>query len=213
MYLTATRPDIMYSVSLISRYMAKPTEIHLQAAKRILRYLKGTFDYGIMYKKGSSDDLIAYTDSDYVGDLDDRKSTSGYVFLLSSGAVLSKKQPIVTLSTTDTEFVAAAGCASQAVWMRRVLKQLGHNQKKGTIVMCDNSSTIKLSKNHVMHGRSKHIDVRFHFLRELVKGGTIELLHCGTKEQIADVMTKPLKLDAFQELRSQMGICKAAELN
>jgi hypothetical protein len=93
MYLTSTRPDLVYSVSLISRYMARPTDLHLQAAKRILRYLKGTFDYGIMYKKRSSNDLIAYTDSDYAGDLNDRKSTSGYIFLLSSGAVswLSKK--------------------------------------------------------------------------------------------------------------------------
>jgi len=120
MYLTSTRPDLVYSVSLISRYMARPTELHLQAAKRILRYLKGTFDYGIMYKKRSSNDLIAYTDSDYAGDLNDRKSTSGYVFLLSSGAVswLSKKQPIVTLSIIEAEFVTAAGCASQVVWMR-----------------------------------------------------------------------------------------------
>ena len=215
MYLTATRPDIMYSVSLISRYMAKPTELHLQAAKRILRYLKGTFDYGIMYKKRSSNDLVAYTDSDYAGELDDRKSTSGYVFLLSSGAVswLSKKQPIVTLSTTEAEFVAAARCASQVVWMRRVLEQLGHVQKRGTLVMRDNNSTVKLSKNPVMHGRSKHIDIRFHFLREFAKDRIVELLHCGTEELTADVMTKPLKLDSFQKFRSQMGICKATELN
>ena len=119
--------------------------------------------------------MIAYTDSDYVGDLDDRKSTFGYVFLLSSGAVsiFSKKQPIVTLSTIEAEFVVAVGCASQAVWMRRVLEQLGYAQKKGTIVTYDNSSTIKLSKNPVMHGRNKHIDVRFHFLRELAKDGII----------------------------------------
>lgn len=215
MYLTATRPDMMYSVSLISRYMANPTEFHLQAAKRILRYLKGTFDYGIMYKKGSSEELMAYTDSDYAGDTEDRKSTSGYVFLLSSGAVswLSKKQPIVTLSTTEAEFVAAAGCASQAVWIRRVLEKLGYTQKKCIDIKCDNSSTIKLSKNPVMHGRSKHIDVRFHFLRELTKDGVIELTHCGTEEQIADLMTKPLKLDAFKKLRDLLGMCKAAELN
>ena len=128
MYLTTIHPDLVYNVSLISRYMAKPTKLHLQAAKRILRYLKGTFDYGIMYKKVSSNDMVAYTDSDYAGDLDDRKSTYSYVFLLSSGVVswLSKKQPIVTLSTTEAEFVAAAKCASQVVWMRRVSEQLGH---------------------------------------------------------------------------------------
>ena len=113
-----------------------------------------------MYKKKSTNDLIAYTDSDYIGDLNDRKSTSGYVFLLSS----------------EVEFVAAVGSASQVVWMRRVLDQLGHVQKKSTIVMYDNnSSTIKLSKNPVTHGRSKHIDIRFHFLRELANDGIIKL--------------------------------------
>ncbi|XP_024160679.1 secreted RxLR effector protein 161-like [Rosa chinensis] len=128
MYLTATRPDLMFSVSLISRFMAEPTEMHLQAANRILRYLRGTTSFGILNKKGGTYELLAYTDSDYAGDIEDRKSTLGYVFLLSSGAVswLSKKQPIVTLSTTEAEFVAAAGCASQAIWMRRVLETLGH---------------------------------------------------------------------------------------
>ncbi len=115
--------------------------------------------------------MRAFTDSDYAGDMEDRKSTSGYVFLMNSGAIAwsSKKQPIVTLSTTEAEFVAAAGCASQAMWMQRILKELGHDQKDSITMMCDNSSTIKLSKNPVMHGRSKHIDVHFHFLRELVK--------------------------------------------
>nr|KYP44906.1 Retrovirus-related Pol polyprotein from transposon TNT 1-94 [Cajanus cajan] len=157
--------------------MSKPTELHLQAAKRILRYLKGTANYGILYKKGGEEDLITFTDSDYAGDEEDSKSTSGYVFLLGSRAVswMSKKQPIVTLSTTEAEFVAAAASACQSVWMRRILRNLNHAQEGSTVIMCDNSSTIKLSKNPVMHGRSKHIRVRFHFLRDLVKDGEIEL--------------------------------------
>lgn len=137
------------------------------------------------------------------------------MFLLSSGAVswLSKKQPIVTMSTTKAEFVAAAACACQAIWMRRVLKQLGHEQKSCTTIMCDNSSTIKLSRNPVMHERSKHIDVRFHFLRDLTKDGVVELIHCGTQEQVADLMTKPLKLEAFQKLRKMMGVCEVTGIN
>ena len=117
----------------------------------------------MFYKKGGNEELIAYTDNDYAGDLDDRKSTSGYVFLMSSGAVSwsSKKQPVVTLSTTEAEFIAAASCACQAVWLRRVLEKLGHTQGNSTTVFCDSSSAIKLSKNPVMHGRSKHIDVLF----------------------------------------------------
>ncbi|XP_075489673.1 secreted RxLR effector protein 161-like [Primulina tabacum] len=200
MYLTTTRPDIMFVTCLISRYMAKPKEIHLQAAKRVLRYLKRTMDYGIHYMKKGDGKLLAFTDSDYAGDMEDRKSTSGYVFLMNSGAVswCSKKQPIVTLSTTEAEFVAAAVCACQGVWMKRILKELGCSDEGCITVMCDNSSTIKLSKNPVMHGRSKHIDVRFHFLRNLTKDGKIELIHCGSQDQVADIMTKPLKLEAFQ---------------
>jgi len=190
MYLTATRPDMMFVESLISRYMENPTELHLQAAKRVLRYLKGTTELGIFYRKGGDDKFVAYTDSDYAGDLDERKSTSGYVFLLSSGAVSwsSKKQPIVSLSSTEAEFIAVASCACQTLWLKGVLEKLGQKQAKPTSIHCDSSSTIKLSKNPVMHGRSKHINVRFHFLRELTKAGSVELVHCGTKEQLADVM-------------------------
>ncbi|PRQ43601.1 putative RNA-directed DNA polymerase [Rosa chinensis] len=161
MYITASRPDLMFVVSLISRFMSQPTELHFQAAKRVLRYLKETVNYGIFYKKEGNNKLIAYTDSDYVGDLEDRKSTSGYVFMLSGGVVSwsSKKQPIVTLSTTEAEYVAAAACACQAIWVRRILEKMNYVQDGGIIMMCDNSSTIKLSKNPVLHGRSKHIDV------------------------------------------------------
>ncbi|RVW59737.1 Retrovirus-related Pol polyprotein from transposon TNT 1-94 [Vitis vinifera] len=202
MYLTATRPDLMFSVSLISRYMEHPTESHLLAAKRILRYVKGTVEFGVFYKKGGDDKFIGYTDSDYAGDQDDRKSTSGYVFMNSSAVSWSsKKQPVVTLSTTEAEFIATASSACQAVWLRRILKSLNQVQTSPTVIYCDNVSAIKLSKNPVMHGRSKHIDVRFHFLRDLIKDEVVELLQCSTHEQIADIMTKPLKLEAFQKLR------------
>jgi hypothetical protein len=127
-YITVTRLDIMFGVSFISRFMSNPTEVHLQAPRRILRYLKGTINYGIFYKKNENKQLIAYTDSDYAGDLTDRKSTSSYVFMLSGGAVSwsSKKQLIVTLSITEAEFMTAAACACQAVWMRRILEKLNH---------------------------------------------------------------------------------------
>ena len=209
MYLTVSRPDLMYVMGLVSRYMEKPTELHMMTVKRVLRYLRGTTELGICYqKRGRSDGLIAYSDSDYAGDLDDRRSTSGYVFMMSSGAVAwsSKKQAIVTLSTIEAEFISAAACACQAIWMQRVLKQLRWNQES-CVIYCDNSSTIKLSKNPVMHGRSKHIVVRYHFLRDLSKDGDIELKYCSSQEQVADIMTKPLKLDTFVNLRNQLGVC------
>ena len=210
MYLTATRPDIMYAVSLLSRYMSRPTGVHYEAAKRILRYLQGTSKFGIFYKRNGNHELIGFTDSDYAGSLEDRRSTSGYIFILSGAAVAwsSRKQPIVTLSTTEAEFVAAAGSSCQAIWMQRVLKKIGYKGSETTLIFCDNSSTIKLSKNPVMHGKSKHIDVRYHFLRELVNDGIVQLQFCGTRHQIADILTKPLKLESFRELRKKLGVCE-----
>ncbi|KAG7547302.1 Reverse transcriptase RNA-dependent DNA polymerase [Arabidopsis suecica] len=213
LYITTTRPDLQFSVSLLSRFMSKPTVLHLQAAKRVLRYLKGTMEFGIWYKGGGNGELLVYTDSDFAGDVDGRRSTSGYVFLMDDAAVAwsSKKQPIVTLSTTEAEYVAASVCACQAVWFNRVLEELGYEVKESTVILCDNTSTIKLSKNQVFHGRCKHIGVRFHFLRELVKDGVIRLEHCGSQEQVADILTKPLKREVFENLRNKLGICSVAD--
>lgn len=192
--------------------MSKPTQLHVLAAKRVLRYLKGTLDFGIWYKRGGEGELQVFTDSDFAGDVESRKSTSGYVFLFDDAAVtwLSKKQPIVTLSTTEAEYVAASVCACQAVWYKRILEESGHHKGEGTVIWCDNTSTIKLSKNPVFHGRCKHIGVRFHFLRELVNDGVIALEHCGSQEQIADIMTKPLRREVFENLRRRLGICSVA---
>ena len=207
-YLTATRPDLIYSVNLVSRYMEKPTEQHLLAVKRILRYVQGTMEYGIQYQSDNKEELMGFVDSDYAGDEDDRKSTSGYVFMNGGGAIswASRKQPIVTLSTTEAEYVSAAAGACQAAWLRNVLEEIGCKQGERTVLFCDNSSTIKLSKNPVFHGRSKHIQVRFHFLRELVSDEIIELEYCSTQDQLADVMTKAVKLDVFEKLRGYMGV-------
>jgi hypothetical protein len=153
--------------------------------------------------------MQGWTDSDYAGDYDDRKSTSGYVFTMGSSAVCwsSKKQPIVTLSTTEAEFVAAASSACQCIWLRNVLAHLHLKQKAGTVIFCDNSSSIKLSKNPILHGRCKHIDVRYHFLRDLNKDGVIELSFCKSQDQLADIMTKALKLETFCKLREGLGVC------
>ncbi|CAA7062104.1 unnamed protein product [Microthlaspi erraticum] len=213
MYITTTRPDLQFSVSLLSRYMARPTQLHLQAVKRVLRYLRGTMDFGIWYKREGNGNLLVYIDSDFAGDVESRKSTSGYVFLMNDAAVawLSKKQPIVTLSTTEAEYVAASVCACQAIWFKRVLKELGYDGEESTVILCDNTSAIKLSKNPVFHGRCKHIGVRFHFLRDLVNEGAIRLEHCGTSDQVADIFTKALKRDVFEGLRSKLGICSVAD--
>ena len=210
MYLTATRPDILYAVSLISRFMEAPKASHWQVGKRILRYIAGTAEYGILYSSNSEFKLIGFADSDFAGSQDDRNSTSGYVFNLGSGAIAwsSKKQQIVTLSSAEAEYVAATSAACQSVWMRRILSDLQHAQNQPTEIFCDNKSAIALSKNHVFHKRSKHIDTRFHFIRELVNGKQICLEFCKSNEQLADVFTKPLAKDVFEFHRQNLGVCK-----
>ncbi|KAJ8630112.1 hypothetical protein MRB53_023435 [Persea americana] len=210
MYLTATRPDIMYYVSLISRYMENPT--HLLAAKRILRYLQGTRDFGLFYKKGEKLELFRFTNSDYAGDQDDRRSTSGYVFMLGTGAVSwsSKKQPIVTLSATEAKFIAATACACQAIWLGSILEELQFKQDEATIVFCDNNSAIKLANNPVLHGRSRLIDVKYYFLRDLSNDGTIKLVYCRSEDQVTDIQTKPLKLATFVKLCGLLGVWSRA---
>ncbi|WVY89510.1 hypothetical protein V8G54_035024 [Vigna mungo] len=205
----------MYGLSLISRFMSCPTESHWVAAKRILRYLKGTTELGIFYKKGGNTNVLAYSDSDFAGDLDDRRSTSGSVFLLGFGAVSwsSKKQPIVTLSTTEVEYIAAASCACQCVWIKRILEKLGLKEQNNMLILCDNNSTIQLPKNIVFYGKNKHIDIRFHFLRDLVKDGVVRMSYCKSQIQIADIMTKPLKLDQFLKLRSMLDMIEISKLN
>eukprot|EP00253_Pinus_taeda_P023555 PITA_23555 len=131
---------------------------------------------------------------DWDGSVDDRKSTSGYVFHMGSGAIswASRKQSIVALSISEAEYVAATVAVCQAIWMRRMLRSLCQEQTKGTVIFCDNGSAIALSKNYVFHKRTKHIDRKFHYIRELVNNGEMVLKHCRTQEQVADILTKPL---------------------
>lgn len=209
-YLTCTRPDILYGVGLISRYMETPDQSHLNAAKRILRYLKGTIDEGLSYTPTNEFELIGYSDSDWGRDVDERKSTSGYVFFIGDSAFTwsSKKQPIVTLSTCEAEYVAANSAVCHAIWLRNMLTYLGFTQKDPTRIYVDNRSAIALAKNPVYHERSKHIDTRFHFIREHIKMKEVELLACKTNDQAADIFTKPLKGDVFRKQKLMLGMVK-----
>ncbi|KAK9689294.1 hypothetical protein RND81_09G049900 [Saponaria officinalis] len=193
-YLTHTRPDIAYSVSLVSRYLHKPTKQHFGAARRILRYMARTVEFGIWYSKKSSLKLIGYSDSDWAGSLDDRKSTSGNIFSLGSGAITwsSKKQETVALSSSEAEYAAASSAARQALWLRKLLADLGYEQTEATEIYCDNRAAIAMSKNLAFHGRTKHVDIKHHFIRQLVADGKVALKFRGTNEQVADILTKAL---------------------
>ncbi|KAK2983111.1 hypothetical protein RJ640_013642 [Escallonia rubra] len=202
-YLTCTRPDILFGVGLISRYMEAPTVTHMKAAKRILRYLKGTIEFGLFYSPSNNFKLLAYCDSDFAGDLDDRKSTTGFVFYMGNMAFTwsSKKQPIVTLSTCEAEYVAATSCVCQAIWLRFLLRELHLPQKESTEIFVDNKSAIALPKNPVFHDRSKHINTRYHYIRECITEKAVELKDVKSQDQVADIFTKPLKVEAFRKLR------------
>ncbi|PNX86396.1 putative LRR receptor-like protein kinase, partial [Trifolium pratense] len=194
LYLTATRPDIMYATSLLSRFMQKPSQIHFGAGKRILRYLQGTKEYGMWYKSIGNSKLLGYTDSDWAGSLDDMKSTSGYAFSLGSGffSWASKKQATVAQSTAEAEYVAAAEATSQSIWLRRILGDMGEQVDEPTIIYCDNKSAIAMANNPVHHHRTKHIAIKYHFIREANTTKQIQLEYCTTEEQIADIFTKAL---------------------
>ena len=207
-YLTCTRPDILYATGLISRYMENPTTTHFKAAKRILRYLKGTINFGLFYSTTNDYKLVGYSDSDWAGDVDDRKSTTGFVFFMGDTAFtwMSKKQPIVTLSTCEAEYVAATSCVCHGIWLRNLLKELGWPQEKPTKIFVDNKSAMALAKNPVFHDRSKHIDTRYHYIRECITRKDVQVEYVKSQDQIADIFTKPLKHEEFIKLRSLLGM-------
>lgn len=209
-YLTCTRPDILFSVGIISRFMEVPTTNHMKVAKRILRYLKGTIDFGLFYSSSKGFQLVGYCDSDFAGDIDDRKSTTGFVFFMGSNAISwsSKKQAIVTLSSCEAEYVTITACACHAIWLRRMLKEIGLSESEATTIFVDNKSAQALARNPVFHDRSKHIDTRYHFIRENIMEKEIKLEYVKSADQVADNITKPLGVDVFSKMRSMLGVMK-----
>ncbi|KAJ9544564.1 hypothetical protein OSB04_024271 [Centaurea solstitialis] len=210
LYLTASRLDIMYSTCLCARYQAEPKESHLTAVKRIFRYLKGTPNLGLWYSKDSGFDLTAYSDSDFAGCKIDRKSTTGGCHLLGGKLVswTSKKQNSVSTSTAEAEYVAAGICCAQVLWLRNQLQDYDIQLSKIPIY-CDNTSAIAIANNPVLHSKTKHIEVRYHFIRDHVMNGDIELHFVPTEYQLADLFTKPLDVTRFNMLISELGIMAA----
>jgi hypothetical protein len=207
LYLCASRPDIMLSVCMCARFQANPKECHLVVVKRILRYLVHTPNLGMWYPKGSKLNLLGYSDSDYAGCKVDRKNTSGTCQFLGRSLVSwsSKKQNCVALSTAKAEYVAVSACCAQLLWMRQTLHDFGCQFTKIPL-LCDNESAIKLANNLVSHSRTKHIDIRHHFLRDHETKGDIKIRHVSTKKQLADIFTKPLNESRFCALQSELNI-------
>ena len=211
MYLTATRPDIMHVVSLLSRYMHCASEIHFQAAKRVIRYVKGTVDYGIKFSQVQSFNFHGFSDSDWAGCVDDMRSTSGYCFSFGSGVFSwsSRKQEVVAQSTAEAEYIAAVAAVNQALWLRKLLTDLDMKQEVSTKVFVDNQATISIANDPVFHGKTKHFKIKLYFLREVQKEGDIQLVYCNTESQNADILTKALPKIRFEFLRERLGVCSS----
>ncbi|KAK2457617.1 hypothetical protein QL285_004869 [Trifolium repens] len=208
LYLTASRPDISFAVGVCARYQAEPKMSHLTQVKRILKYVNGTSDYGIMYSHGEDSRLTGYCDADWADSADDRKSTSGGCFFLGNNLIswFSKKQNCVALSTAEAEYIAAGSSCSQLLWMKQMLSEYNVEQDVLTLY-CDNISAINISKNPIQHSRTKHIDIRHHFIRDLVEDKVVTLEHVATDNQLTDIFTKALDANKFKTLRGKLGIC------
>ena len=207
LYLTANRPGIMFSVCLCARFQANLKESHLTAVKRIFRYLQGTKDFGLQYPSCGNFALIGFSDADYAGYQVDRKSTSGSCQFLGSSLILwySKKQNSVALSTAKVEYIVAGAYCSQILWIAQQLRDLGVDIK-GIPIKCDNTSAICITKNPVQHSRTKHIEVRYHFIRDHVEKVNITLSFIPTENQLPDKFTKPLSPDRFAHIRMELGM-------
>ena len=170
LYLTASRPDIAFSVCVCSRFQSNPKVSHLNAVKKIIKYVGGTCDYGLFYSKESNLSLTDFSNFDWASNTDDRKSTTGGCFYVRANLVawMSKKQNSVSLSTVEAKYIAAGSCCSQLLWMKKVLTDYALSQDT-MVVYCDNSSAIDISKNPVQHSKTKHIEIRYHFIRDLVE--------------------------------------------
>ncbi|GJU57493.1 hypothetical protein Tco_1235259 [Tanacetum coccineum] len=207
MYLTASRPDIAFAIFVCARYQARPKVKHLKEVKRIFRYLRHHYNMGIWYPKDSRFELIAYSYADHVGCKDDYKITSGGLPFLGEKLVSwsSKKQDFTVMSIAEAEYVSLSACCAQVIWMRTQLLDSGYKYNR-IPMYCNSKSVIAISCNPVPHSRTKHIDIPYHFIKEHVEKGTVELYFVGTEYQLADLFTKALPKERFEYLVHRIGM-------
>ena len=206
-----TRPDLAFAIGILSKFNAKPTTTHFLATKRVLRYLKDTIGMALVY--GTEDTLIGYIDSDFAGDLDDRKSTSGYLFTLGGVAISwkSKKQSLVWLSLTEAEYIGCGEAIRKAIWLRRLYHAINYTQSKDNlssvqILLTDSQGAVCLAKALWFNNRTKHIDVKYHFTQDICAQGLIRPNHLPTADMTADIRTKDLPCGTHQHHTQGMGL-------
>ena len=206
LHLTYTRPDLSYSVSILSQFSSAPRQSHWQASIRVLRYLANTLDYGLSFRGGM--ELVGYSDVDWAGDIDSRRSTSGYCFMLGSGLISwkSKKQNSVSTSSTEAEYRAYLDTCCELLWLMQLFYHIGVLQDSPIAVFTDSQSARALAHSSAFHARTKHIEVHYHFVRELVNSQVINLAYCPTQENVADLFTKPLPRQAIDQLLGRLNV-------
>ena len=207
--VSCTRPDLAFTVRRLSQYLEKPKQKHWTAVRRALRYLWCTRDSGIIYDGNLGTNIVGYSDSDYAGCTIQRKSTSGYVFLLAGGAISwkSKKQSVVATSSCEAEYIASCMAAKEAIWLSRLVADLRQQEKPDTVsILVDNNGAKDLALNATVNERTKHIDIQYHFVRQCNQDGKIKLLRCDTTDQLADPLTKPLDKFQHQKLCKMQGL-------
>jgi len=206
-WLTFTRPDISYAIQQVCLFMHDPREPHLAALKHILRYLRGTLHMGLLQPSRSSD-LTVYSDADWAGCPDTRRSTSGYAVFLGDNLVSwsSKRQNTVYRSSADAKYRAVANGVAEATWLRQLLLELHVPSRRASLVYCANINVVYMSSNPVQHQRTKHIEIDLHFIRERVASGDVRVMHVPTSAQYADIFTKGLPTSLFQEFRSSLNV-------
>jgi hypothetical protein len=205
--MLGTRPDIAYAVTKLAQFAANPSKEHLDKARYIVRYLAGTSNYALVFNGASNKGLIAYTDSDYAADPIKRRSTTGFLFKLANGIISwqSRAQKTIALSATEAEYMALSDCSRQAVWIQNILSELGLNTK-AVPICADNEGGIFIASNPVQERRTKHIDVRYHYVRDLVEQKRVEIVWVPTDDNIADMFTKNLGHIKFLKFRSKLGL-------
>lgn len=213
-YLLMTRPDLSFAVNKVCQFIQAPRCTHWAAVKRILRYVKATMMHGLQLRPCSGSLLSAFSDADWAGSMDDRRSTGGYAVFYGGNLIASsaRKQATVSRSSTESEYKALANATAELIWVQSLLQELGIREDRPPVLWCDNIGATYLSSNPVFHARTKHIEVDFHFIRERVAQKKLAIKFISSKDQVADIFTKALPLPAFQACKRNLNLVPSVEI-
>jgi hypothetical protein len=207
-YLTVSRPDITYAVHVLSRFMQQPRKLHMEAALRVVCYLKKAPGQGLFFFSNSDFRLRAYCDSDWAGCPLTRRSTTGYCVFLGSSLITwrSKRQKTVSLSSAEAEYRAMTGACCELTWFRHLLRDLGISHQESALLYCDNKAALHIAANPVFHERTRHIEMDCHFIRDKIQDGSVTTRHVDSAHQLADILTKPLGKEIFVPMVHKLGV-------